>query len=354
MPDLVHGGDIYSDELNLYPVLDFSANINPLGLPPAVKTAAIAAIEQCVHYPDPLCRELCSAIADHEEITAEQVICGNGAADLIFRLVLALQPKHSVVLAPTFAEYEQALSTVGCKIHQHFLSQENDFMLTDSILDTLTPNIDILFLCNPNNPTGQLAEPQLLMKIHETCMNNNIFLVIDECFNDFLDDPKKHTMKGMISQNPQLFILKAFTKIYAMAGLRLGYGISANPQLLQKMFCCGQPWSVSIPAQAAGIQALKETQYLQKTAELISQERTYLIDQFTKMGLHVIGSKANYIFFRAAGYENLREQLLKHRILIRSCQNYAGLDASYYRVAVRSHAENQILADALKEIIHYS
>nr|WP_319487724.1 threonine-phosphate decarboxylase CobD [uncultured Caproiciproducens sp.] len=352
MPNLVHGGDIYSVQTFVsQPILDFSANINPLGLPPAVKAAAIAAIDQCVHYPDPLCRELRGAIAGREGVTPEQILCGNGAADVIFRLVLAVHPENAVILAPTFAEYEQALSTVHCKIYRHFLLEQDDFALTDSILDALTPQIDILFLCNPNNPTGQVVKSDLLMAIYQKCRENNIILVMDECFNDFLNYPQEHTLKGLIPKNPQLFILKAFTKIYAMAGLRLGYGISANPELLQKMTDCGQPWGVSIPAQAAGIQALKETQYLQKTAALISTERAYLTKQLAQMGLRVIGSHANYIFFRASGREKLREQLLAHGILIRSCQNYAGLDATYYRAAVRSHYENEILVDALQILV---
>jgi threonine-phosphate decarboxylase len=352
MSDLIHGGDIYSRQGSAsQPILDFSANINPLGLPAAVKSAAIAAIDQCAHYPDPLCRELRSAIAEQEGVTPDQILCGNGAADLIFRLVLALRPKNAIILAPTFAEYEQSLATVDCKIYRHYLLEQDDFVLTDSILDVLTPQIDLLFLCNPNNPTGQVAETNLLTEVLERCRKNNIFLVMDECFNDFLDHPKEHTLKDLVSKNSQLLILKAFTKIYAMAGLRLGYGISSNRELLQKVSDFGQPWSVSVPAQAAGIQALRETQYLQETAVLIPKERAYLIERFIQIGLRVIGSQANYVFFRAIECENLREQLLKRNILIRSCQNYTGLDASYYRVAVRSHHENQILADAIQDFI---
>lgn len=352
MPDLIHGGDIYSAHVSSSrPILDFSANINPLGLPPAVKAAAVFAIDQCVHYPDPLCRELRSAIAKQEGTTPDQILCGDGAADLIFRLVLALHPKNAVVLSPTFAEYEQALATVDCKIHRHFLLEQDEFALTASFLDELTPQTDLVFLCNPNNPTGQVIEPSLLTEILEKCRQNHIILVMDECFNDFLDHPKEHTLKGLVPSSPQLFILKAFTKIYAMAGLRLGYGISSNWELIQKISDSGQPWSVSIPAQAAGVQALRETQYLKKTAVLISAERAYLTEQFTQMGLRVIGSKANYIFFRAPLHENLKNELLGRGILIRGCQNYAGLDASYYRVAVRSHRENQILAEVLRNLM---
>ena len=233
---LIHGGDVagYEAEYGAKP-LDFSANINPLGLPQGVRQAVIGALDSADAYPDPLCRKLRQAIARQEGLPMEQILCGNGAADLIFRLVLALRPKKALVTAPTFAEYEQALALVGCQVQRHMLLEKDDFQLMDRFLQQLHPGLDLVFLCNPNNPTGQVIRPALLDEIGERCGKMGIRLVVDECFQSFLDQPDRHTMKGKLEKNPMLFLLRAFTKFYAMAGIRLGYGLCADTQLLEQM-----------------------------------------------------------------------------------------------------------------------
>ena len=158
MVKLVHGGDIYSARERIQgTILDFSANINPLGLPDSVKSALIERMEDFALYPDPLCRELVQKIAESEQIAPEHILCANGAAELIFRLVQAIRPRCALVVAPTFAEYEQALNGCGCRIEYHLLKEEQDFVLDDSVLEKIHPHTGIVFLCNPNNPTGQLV-----------------------------------------------------------------------------------------------------------------------------------------------------------------------------------------------------
>ncbi len=344
---MVHGGDIYEYP---YQVLDFSANANPLGVPKAALAAAADSLKDCAHYPDPLCRGLKEAISVFEGVPAEWIACGNGAADVLFRLVLAERPQTALVLAPSFAEYEQALKTVGCGVRRHFLRETEGFCLTERILDDLTPGLDMVFLCNPNNPTGFAAERGLLLKILEKCRRIGALLMVDECFLPFLERPEKHTLLRECGA-PGLFVLKAFTKIFGMPGLRLGYGICSDRELLDRIQSCGQPWSVSVPAQAAGIQAVKEKEYLEETAGLISRERLYLIDGLRNLGLPVYGSQANYVFFRAPGRLDLKERLLEHRILIRACGNYPGLTDEYYRAAVRTHEENKRLMEALRKVL---
>ena len=152
-----HGGDVYGGGITL----DFSANTNPLGTPPGVLEAVCRALPQLHRYSDPYCRRLVQAIAGHEQVPASYILCGNGAADLIFRLVLAAKPRTALVTAPTFAEYATALETVGCTVERHFLREENDFAVTEDILNAVHPGIEMVFLCQPNNPTGQLAQPAL-------------------------------------------------------------------------------------------------------------------------------------------------------------------------------------------------
>ena len=186
MTKLVHGGDIYTAmEAGKTELLDYSANINPLGMPERVKAAAAAALELCDNYPDPLCRKLRTAVAEKEQVSAEFLIFGNGAADLIFRLVAAIRPRKAMVLAPTFAEYEQALKINGCKTIHYYLKEEEGFALEERFLEALDDSLEMLFLCNPNNPTGRLIPRSLLREVIAVCEANKIFLVVDECFVDF-------------------------------------------------------------------------------------------------------------------------------------------------------------------------
>ena len=353
MTQLTHGGDWAGYRAQYgHDALDFSANVSPLGLPQGVANAIAAALPHADRYPDPLCRALRAKLAPHEGIPAESILCGNGAADLIFRLVWAAKPRTALVTAPTFAEYAAALESAGCAVRRHFLQAEVDFAVTDSILSSITPEVDMVFLCQPNNPTGQLTPLPLVERILRRCEACGALLVVDECFRDFLEDCDGNSMKGWVEEFPNLLILRAFTKHFAMAGLRLGYCLCANPPLLERMAGLGQPWGVSVPAQIAGVAALSDTDYLRRTRELIAQERDYLKQQLGKLPVRVIGSQANYIFFHApedSERENsLAAALEQDGILIRSCDNYYGMPKGYYRIAVRSHADNQKLVEAME------
>ena len=349
--ELIHGGDIagYRSQYGTEP-LDFSANVSPLGVPDGVKKAIVRALDTAGQYPDPLCRNLRQAIGAFEDIDAAWVQCGNGAADLIFRLVLALQPKRGLVTAPTFGEYEQALSSVGCEVQRHSLLAKESFAVTPRLLEEITPKIDILFLCQPNNPTGQLCSTSLLLQVLEKCRECKTILVLDECFVSFLDEPQLYTMKGFLKQYPNLILLKAFTKLYAMAGIRLGYCLCADTSLLETMQACGQPWGVSSLAQAAGIAALSETEYVNRVRALVQEQRPLLADGLNRLGCQSIGSAANFIFFFCT-YPHLDKVLRQKGIMIRSCSNYPGLSEQYYRVAVRTAEENNKLLKAIREVL---
>lgn len=346
---LIHGGDVYSARQKMkQEPLDFSANINPMGMPPGAVRAAADALQQCTQYPDPLCRELRAALAAYEGIPAEQIVCGNGAADLIFRIVAATHPQRALLLEPTFAEYEQALRAMDCSIAYFPLQESEGFVLPEAFLQQLTPEINLLFLCNPNNPTGRTVSPALLQEIWKRCEEAGILLVVDECFNEFLEHPEQNTLKDVLETGANAVILKAFTKSFAMPGLRLGYGLCGNRDLAERIFSCGQPWGVSIPAQAAGVAALQEQGYLERMRRLIQTERRWLSENLARLGLCVFPSEANYILFRTETEIPLRERMEQRGVLIRACGNYRGLDDRYYRIAVRGHGENERLIAALK------
>ncbi len=338
----IHGGDIYR-----HPgVIDFSSNVNPLGTPEAVKEAVRQSVEQIHCYPDVYYSDLRHAIAAYESVLPEQVICGNGAAELIFSLVMAKKPKRAILPAPTFAEYGQALEASGCVITHYFMNQ---FKVQEDIYSMLTDDVDILFLCNPNNPTGFLIDDNLLQGIISHCSKKGIFILLDECFLDFVDDGELHSMKKSLGAQDHLFILKAFTKRYAMAGIRLGYGLCGNPALLEHMEQMTQPWNVSIPAQLAGIAALKETTYVSNAQHIVCEERAYLKKELLDLHLKVYDSMANYIFFE--GPADLFERCLANGFLIRSCANYPGLKEGYYRIAVKAHEENSRFVEVLHRIL---
>ena len=349
-PRLTHGGDWAGYEA-LYgrPPLDFSSNLSPLGVPEGVRAALQAAAVQVDRYPDPLCRELRRALGQREKLPPEQILCGSGAADLIFRAVLALRPRRALVTAPTFSEYEAALRCVDCEVQRYRLLPERDFRIQEDILEAITPETDLLFLCEPNNPTGVTTPRHLLLRILERCRETGTYLLADECFHDFLDDPAAHTLKGELEGTPHLLVLKAFTKLYAMAGVRLGYVLCADQRLLEKMRAAGQTWSVSIPAQEAGMAALKETDYVERSRKLVAGERLWLSAALEELGLRVVPGEANYLLFQS--FWPLLEPLEARVILLRGCGNYAGLNETWYRTAVRTREENRRLIAALREVL---
>ena len=317
MTQLTHGGDWAGYRAQYgHDALDFSANVSPLGLPQGVANAIAAALPHADRYPDPLCRALRAKLAPHEGIPAESILCGNGAADLIFRLAWAAKPRTALVTAPTFAEYAAALESAGCAVRRHFLQAEVDFAVTDSILSSITPEVDMVFLCQPNNPTGQLTPLPLVERILRRCEACGALLVVDECFLDFLPDCNALTAKALLDSK-NLLILKAFTKLYGMAGVRLGYCLCANTALLEAMQAAGQPWAVSSLAQAAGLAALNETAYVAQVRALIAQQRPRLTAGLRALGLRVLDGRANYLLFQ--GPETLGDALRQRGVVLRSC-----------------------------------
>lgn len=354
-----HGGDIYTNNVTI----DYSANINPLGLPQGVKEALYEAADNCSCYPDSQSMSLRKALAGFHGVSTEHIICGNGAADLIFQVVQALKPNKALLIAPSFLEYEQALKASSCSIVHYCLKEENGFRLSEmELIDWLEKSkldVQMLFLCNPNNPTGYAVEKDAMEKILEYSSRHGIFCVVDECFNEFLQEPERYSVLDLIRDGgyENVFLLKAFTKLYAMAGLRLGYGICTGKELLDQMNLIRQPWSVSSLAQAAGEAALLETEYVKRTRQEITSEREHLKSALSSLGFHVFDSMANYIFFRDLRTEAfaqeklLYKQLLERKVLIRSCSNYKGLDNTYYRICVKQRKENEEFLSILKSIV---
>lgn len=337
-PRKLHGGDIYHHP----DVIDFSVNTNPLGTPESVKRAVQESVAKIEHYPDVRCEALRKAISRFEQVNMEEILCGNGAAELFFTAVQAVWPQKALVIAPSFSEYEEALRSVGAEVEYYYLCEEDNFQIREDYVDKLSEEIDMIFLCNPNNPTGQTIDRDMLIKILDRCKKQNIVVILDECFLEFLDEPNRYEMSDLRGEYPNLLIIKAFTKIFSMPGLRLGYAISSNQDILEEMSWKLQQWNVSVPAQMAGVAALeKPKEYIRQTREYVSGQREYMRNIMKMMGYVVFASKANYLFFK--GRPGLEKEALEAGFLIRDCQNYEGLSEGFYRIAVRTKEENERL-----------
>lgn len=356
---MLHGGDIYGaaekTEFHRKELLDFSANINPLGMPKEVKQALIESIEEIHHYPDACCRELKKAIAEREQLSDELIVCGNGAADLIFRIAYVLRPKKVLLTAPAFLEYEEALRQTGTETEQFLLAEEQGFRITENFLESITEETEAVFICNPNNPTGVLTSKKLLEKILERVAQTGGLLVMDECFLDFVWEEEQYSMKSFLKKSPNLIILKSFTKLFSIPGVRLGYALSDNRKLLKKMEAASQTWSVNLMAQKAGAAACTCSKFKEQTKLYVREEREFLKSRMERLlspySGKVFHSDANYLLLKIEKPRNLPELLLKKGIMIRSCANYAALSEHFYRAAVRTREENIRLLEALGEIL---
>lgn len=347
-----HGGDIYSNKVKK----DFSVSLNPLGMPESVKKAISEHIEDYETYPDYSCRELRKDISRHENVDAENIICGNGAAELIYDVVRAVSPKRALIFVPAFSEYEKALRAVDCQVDYFFLKDKQGFTLKgekdmEELRMRLTERYDMVFLCNPNNPAGSILKEDIIIEILRKCALYNTIVVLDECFIEFTDEA---SFAMQTSQFENLFLIKAFTKIYSMAGVRLGYGICSGQKLLERIQSVRQCWNVSAIAQEAGRAALLEKDYAGKTRRFVKNERIYLENELIKCGFNVAEGVGNYILFQnpADEEDDLYEKLLEKQILIRKCDDYKGLGKGYFRIAVKSHEDNEILIRAICEIKH--
>ena len=334
-----HGGDVYGAAVTL----DFSSNVHPLGTLPGVVEAIRAAAAQVRQYPDPYCRALTAAIAAHEGVPQPYVLCGGGAAGLIYAYCDALRPRLAAEPAPTFSEYRTAAAHFGAQLAQHPL-RAPDFLPDEGLLAFLKERKpDVLFLCTPNNPTGVLLPRELLQAALRICRAQGTRVLLDECFLDFTDAA---SAKDLLEAYPNLLILKAFTKNYALAGVRAGYCLTADRQLLEKMSACSQPWNVSLPAQEAAVAALQNPDWVQRARALVSEQREYLTRALQSLKLTVCPSRANYLLFCAP--VGLDDMLRREKIAIRNCKNYAGLTPGWYRVAVRQKEENEALVNAIR------
>lgn len=348
----MHGGNIYGNEIEY----DFSVNLNPLGPPESVRDALAAALNHVEEYPDPEYRELRRGLANYWQLAEEQLVPGNGASELIPGIIRTLSPKNCMVTAPCYSGYETALNAAApsCRIHRIPLRAEDDFTLPENICQEIArvkPNL--LILTNPNNPNGKRISANRLREIADACRAAGTVLLVDECFLALSDGDKDSLIHCIRSESLPAVVLRAFTKTFAIPGVRLGYAVCSAPmaERIQREL---PEWNLSVFAQYAGTAALEAAAfgtsgYLAASVEMIAREREFLSEELEKLGFRVFPSDANYILFQSRDRE-LHRKLLEKGVLIRDCRDYHGLTAGFYRTAVRTHRENTVLLQCLRNI----
>ena len=347
----MHGGDIYRHPIRL----DFSVNINPLGLPEGTERVFDDLLTKCRAYPDLISEGLRAAIGNMEEISPEFILCGNGASELFAAIVHAVRPQKALVLTPGFSGYEKALKMeTGCRILKVALKKESGFLPDEETVEALDPDADILFLASPNNPTGQLIPEKILKALLDKCLKEKIIVVFDECFEPFVRDYQGQTQSlDLTAAYDNLISVRAFTKIFAMPGIRLGYLVCRNEGLREAISRQLPEWNVSVPAQLIGREAAKEARpFMEKTAAYVAKERAYLAEELKNLGFEVFPGQANFILFRTD--LPLYDLLLERGVLIRDCSDYDGLASGYFRTAVRTHEENETFVGILREVVTHA
>ncbi len=329
-----HGGDLCAR-------YDFSINVSPLGISGKVRRAIVSSLKKTDHYPDPYCRKLREAISVKEGVPQECILAGNGAAELIYAYAAYHTGGKAYILSPTFTEYAAAFKA--------FKGEVEYVYGYESIGEIQLKSSDTVFVCVPNNPDGFLPSRSQLFGLIETCRTMGASVFVDACFYDFTMGAP-YLLKELLELD-HVFVLQALTKSYALAGMRIGYLMGKSDEL-QKISEFVQPWSVSVPAQAAGVAAACDTKYLNRLRALIQKEREYLTDGLKKMGYIPFPSCANFLLFE--GEKDLAVCLRKCGIAIRVCDDFIGLvaekDKKFFRIAVRTHRENRILLKVLQEV----
>ena len=338
----IHGGDIYRNHVKI----DFSVNVNPIGIPKAVEAALYAAVKTSSRYPDISAEKLKKAVSGMLAVPKEKLLFGNGASELFMAIIHGIKPKKVVLPVPSFYGYEYVTEAAEVEILFFETKEENDFCLQEDFLSVLTEEVDILFLANPNNPTGNLMNKEELRNILFHCHDNGIYVVLDECFVAFCG--KECSMLQEIETFSNLILVRAFTKIFSIPGVRLGYLVCSNPLLVEKIARQLPEWNISCFAQAAGYECAIQTAFVEKTVIYIRKERKFLEDGLKRAGYKVFSGKGNFLLIYCE--QPLYDRLLEKGILIRDCENFKGLSKGFYRIAVRNRKENEILLKVIGEI----
>lgn len=341
----MHGGRLLEFSKSGKKYIDFSASINPYGIDPNLKDILKESIDILVHYPNQDYSEIKALISRKHDVSEGSIYLGNGANSIIFRLFSIFDKELNICIpTPSFETYRLAAESVSADIVYYDM---NRFKITNEIFDTLSDNIDVLVLTNPNNPTGYLIEEELLQRLLEYCKTENIFVLLDECFLEFVLDGERYSQISNLSKYTNLAILRSLTKLYAFPGLRFGYLLTENKKVIENLNKLTPSWDINTLALEAAKFSL--TQDMSQVVLKIQKEKSILLKNLKSVGIEVFDSKANFLLCRYK--KNLSNALLNQGVIVRDCSDYRGMDDTYFRVAVRTNSENMILFENIKELI---
>ncbi|MGL5277540.1 MAG: pyridoxal phosphate-dependent aminotransferase [Cetobacterium sp.] len=347
----LHGGNIYKLKRdNGIEVLDYSSNINPLGVPSSFKKAVIENFETLEKYPDIDYVELRTAIGDYNSCPIDNVVVGNGATEVLFLYMKAVKAKKVLIIAPTFAEYERAAKAGGRDVK--FFPLSKDFSLNENMLLEFITDEDVVVMCNPNNPTGKFQNLEKIKKIADFLERKNKKLFIDEAFIEFVDDWKDKT--AFLLKHKNIFILRALTKFFALPGVRLGYGLTYDEAILNEIKNIREPWSVNGVAEIAGKTMLLDTLYIHKTENWIKKEKLWFYEELCKIdNIEVTPTETNFILVKLLNdnAKSFRKKMIENGVLVRDASNFMFLDESYIRLAIKDRKKNEQVLEALRRVL---
>ncbi|MFH0938111.1 MAG: threonine-phosphate decarboxylase CobD, partial [Planctomycetota bacterium] len=339
-------------------ILDFSANINPLGPPEWLRPIISANVSRLIHYPDSACAALIEAAASRYGVDSDEVLAGNGSTELLYLLPRTLNAKRALIPTPAYIDYAKAANLAGLEVTKIALREDAGFALDLDKLESQLREHDVVFLGQPNNPTGLTCPVKALRAL--AIRHPAVAFIVDEAFIDFATD-----IESMTRQRPaNVIVLLSLTKIFAVPGLRLGCAI-ADREIVGRAREIQPPWSVNTIAQAVGIAGLQDRQYIERTKAFVSDQRQKLTTALQSFGcLTVYPGQANFLLIRIdqsesqdqnqIGASELARLALRDGIAIRVCDNFDGLDDRFFRVAVRTDTENQQLVAALQKALGLS
>lgn len=355
-----HGSDLEKVEayygIKKEDIIPFAGNVNPLGISPLLKKSMASHIESISEYPDRDYKELRSTLALYCNVPIEHIIVGNGATEMISLTMQLLRPKHALLLSPTYSEYTREIDLVGGHVEEYFLRENLDFKLDlNDLISKLTDDIDLLAICNPNNPTSSALNTEEITKILTHCKLHDIFVMIDETYVEFAPDIEAVSAVSLIPKYDNFMIIRGVSKFYAAPGLRFGYGMTSNEAFLKDLLLYQNPWSLNSIAAYAGERMFSDTDYYKKTRELICSERTYMFDELKKNpNFKPYKAYANFILVEilkeGVTSFDVFEKAIKNRLMIRDCSSFESLAGEFFRFCIMNPADNRRLLDVLNQI----
>ena len=355
-----HGSDIEKicEVYHLDPknIIKFGANVNPLGLSENVKQQLASRLDILSSYPDRDYTTLRNTISEYCNVPAEFILPGNGSSELIALLIQERNPKHTLILGPTYSEYSRELSFSGSTQEYYHLREEDNFVLNvDDLCQTLEGNYDFLIICNPNNPTSSAITREDLQKLLTFCAEKNIFVMIDETYVEFAPDISEITAVTLTKEFTNLMVLRGVSKFYAAPGMRLGYGITGNLDFLKKMKEKQVPWSLNSLGALAGELMLQDKDYIHRTRELILSERTRLLQALVEIPTYkTYPAYANFILLKIqkpvlTSYD-VFDACIRQGLMIRDCSSFECLDGEYIRFCIMNLEDNTRLLNILSSL----